>query len=624
MNLLLVLLGLLVHPHPVHPATPPRPLEAMQPVSYRQVQIQDPFWSPRLDSLWTATSRVLVWHIEHSPGRLDNFERVDHLKAGGHVGWFFNDSDVYKTLEALSYLLQAHPEDTFLLHHVQRWIALIQEAQLPDGYVDTYFQLRGLQGRWTDMGKHEMYCMGHLIEAGLAYQQATGDSSLLKVGIRAARHIMARFGPGRRTWVPGHEEIELALCKLFEASGDSAYLREARWFLQERGHGYGVGDIWDPGNRSWAGPAYCQDQVPVTDIRRISGHAVRSMYLYSGMADVARLMEDSSYWRALLRVWPDVVDRNMYVTGGIGSSGTNEGFTRDYDLPNSSAYEETCASVGMVFWNARMNRISGDARYADQLERTLYNAALAGISLSGRRFFYDNPMESSGSQIRQQWFSCACCPPNIARLMGSLGGYIYGTARNRLYVNLYIGNTAHLKLDGAPLAVQLHTTYPVQGTITLKLMPRGPQHFCLLLRKPGFADSARVSVNSHLLRSWRVNQGYIELDRTWRPGDVVRLELPMQVRKLSADPRVLADRGRRVFMRGPLVYCMEQPGDSSTLTQFRLSPHAQVQPVFQAHLLGGLETLELRQHGRTYELIPYEAWANRGPSSMEVWLPLGS
>lgn len=625
MKLLVLLLGLFGQPRFCCPKPPAGgPLNALQAVDYRHVVIRDPFWSPRLDSLWTATSRVLVWQIEHSPGRLDNFERVDRLKPGKHLGWFFNDSDVYKTLEALSYLLYQHPRDTLLLHHVQRWIALIRRAQMPDGYIDTYFQLGGIQGRWTDMGKHEMYCMGHLIEAGLAYQQATGDSSLLKAGIRAARHILALFGPGRRRWVPGHEEIELALCKLYEAGGDSSYLREARWFLQQRGRGYGVGDIWDPRNRSWAGPSYCQDNVPVSQIRRITGHAVRSMYLYSGMADVARLLEDSSYWKALVRVWPDVVDRNMYVTGGIGSSGSNEGFTRDYDLPNRSAYEETCASVGMVFWNERMNRISGDARYADQLERTLYNAALAGISLSGRQFFYGNPMQSRGNHLRSDWFSCACCPPNIARLLGSLGGYIYGKAPGSVYVNLYIGNTARFSLDGSPLKLQLQTSYPYQGAVALRLWPKGPRHFRLLLRKPGFDASVLVAVNGQAEQAVPTSHGYLVLDRTWKPGDEVELRIPLKTRLLQANPKVLADRGRRVFMRGPLVYCLEEPGDTGALSRFRLLPQARVEARFDPGLLGGLETLRLQQSGRSYTLIPYEAWANRGPSSMEVWLPYGS
>ena len=370
------------------------------PVDFSRVSIRDGFWSPRLEKLSDSTLPVCIDQIENRTGRIRNFENAAK-GSGKHSGIFFDDSDVYKALEGISYSLINNP-DPRLRRTADQWVAKIAAAQQPDGYINTYYTLTGLDKRWTDMDKHEMYCAGHMIEAGIAYLLATGDRTLLEVSTRMVGHMMNEFGPGKRHWVPGHEEIELALAKLYSVTGEPKYLEFARWLLEERGHGYGRNE-----EGTW-NAAYYQDSIPVSRMTDITGHAVRCMYLFCGMADMSMLSGDTVYRAALDRVWDDVVQRNMYITGGIGSSHQNEGFTEDYDLPNLEAYCETCASVGMVLWNARMNRLKGDAKYADVMERALYNGALAGISLDGKRFFYVNPLESKGDHHRKAWYGCAC------------------------------------------------------------------------------------------------------------------------------------------------------------------------------------------------------------------------
>ena len=410
------------------------PLKMIDAVDFSHVKIEDAFWSPRLEKHITTTLPVCIDQIENQTGRIRNFENAAKGE-GEHSGIFFDDSDVYKALEGMAYTLINHP-DPELERKADEWIDKFAAAQQPDGYINTFYTLTGLDKRWTNMDKHEMYCAGHMTEAAVAYYQATGKRKLLDVAIRMADHMMSVFGPGKRHWVPGHEEIELALVKLYQVTGETKYLDFANWLLEERGHGYG--SMGDEG--TW-NPMYYQDEMPVREMSSIAGHAVRCMYLYCGMADVAALKQDSGYMAAMNRLWDDVALRNMYITGGIGSSKHNEGFTEDYDLPNLEAYCETCASVGMVFCNQRMNQFTGDSKYMDVLERSMYNGALAGISLEGDRFFYVNPLESKGDHHRQAWYGCACCPSQISRFLPSLGNYLYGTSKQAVWVNLYIGST---------------------------------------------------------------------------------------------------------------------------------------------------------------------------------------
>lgn len=454
-----------------------QPLKMIEQIDFSHVKINDNFWSPRLSKHVSATLPVCIDQIENQTGRIRNFENAAKGE-GEHSGIFFDDSDVYKALEGMAYSLINNP-DPELEKKADEWIDKFAAAQQPDGYINTFYTLTGLDKRWTNMDKHEMYCAGHMIEAGVAYYQATGKRKLLDVCIRMTDHMMSQFGPGKRHWVPGHEEIELALVKLYQTTQEQKYLDFAYWLLEERGHGHGtMGDEgkWDP--------VYYQDIVPVRQLTDISGHAVRCMYLYCGMADVAALKNDTGYIAAIDRLWDDVVHRNMYITGGIGSSRDNEGFTEDYDLPNLDAYCETCASVGMVLWNQRMNQLTGDSKYIDVLERSLYNGALAGISLGGDRFFYVNPLESKGDHHRQEWYGCACCPSQLSRFLPSIGNYIYASSDDALWVNLYIGNTGQIRIGETDILLTQETDYPWDGSVKLTISTSQPLEKEIRLRIP--------------------------------------------------------------------------------------------------------------------------------------------
>jgi uncharacterized protein len=380
--------------HTVHAQAP---LEKYEFVNFSRVNITDRFWKPKMDLVATTTLKACIYQTETVTPRIRNFQKVARKKGEKHEGIYYDDSDVYKALEAMSYSISTS-HDTALERKADEWIKIIAAAQLPDGYLNTYFTLNGIDRRWTEVEKHEDYNAGHLIEAAVAYYNATGKTSLLDVAIRLANHIDTTFRLANKTWFSGHEEIELALVKLYKVTKNERYLKLADWYLQQRG-------IHD----QWGHSEYWQDVLPVKEQTKITGHAVRAMYLYTGAADVGSLTGDAAYMNAMKSVWEDVVEKNMYLTGGIGSSGNNEGFTHDYDLPNESAYCETCASVGMVFWNQRMAQLSGDGKYVDVLEKSLYNAALDGLSLSGDRFFYDNPLSSTGQNTRSAWFGTACC-----------------------------------------------------------------------------------------------------------------------------------------------------------------------------------------------------------------------
>ncbi|HEY0272561.1 MAG TPA: beta-L-arabinofuranosidase domain-containing protein, partial [Chitinophaga sp.] len=440
---------------------------SMQPVGFSQVKITDKFWSPRQETVSTVTIPVCIDQTEVKTPRIRNFEKVARNDGEKHEGIYFDDSDVYKALEAMAYSLKNHP-DAALEAKIDEWVDKIAAAQLPDGYLNTYYELNGLQNRWTNMDHHEDYCAGHLIEAAVAYYNATGKTKLLNVAIRFADHLDATFRQAGRHWVPGHEEIELALVKLYKTTHQQKYLDLADWYLEQRGHGYGKGSLW----RGGKGDAdYCQDGIPLKDQKEITGHAVRAMYLYTGAADVGAAKNDTGYMKAMKNVWEDVVYRNMYLTGGIGSSGHNEGFTQDYDLPNEDAYCETCASVGMVFWNQRMNLLTGESKYVDVLERSLYNGALDGLSLTGDHFFYGNPLANEGNYGRSEWFGTACCPSNIARLVESLGGYIYAKSDKGIWVNLFIGSNTSIPLGKTNVAIAQQTEYPWKGDVQITVTP---------------------------------------------------------------------------------------------------------------------------------------------------------
>ncbi|MBQ9411173.1 MAG: glycoside hydrolase family 127 protein [Bacteroidales bacterium] len=584
--------------------------ESMEPVDFSSVLIEDSFWAPRLDLHKSATIPICIDQIEKETGRMRNFEKAG-AGEGEHEGFFFDDSDVYKALEGLAYSLIQHP-DPELEAKCDEWIAKIAGAQQEDGYINTFFTLPCPIERWTDMDKHELYCTGHMLEAAIAYYHATGKRTFLDVAQRMVDHAMTVIGPGLRHWVPGHEEIELALVKLYRETGEKKYLEFADWLLSQRGHGYGVyGDPLeevDDGTR-----LYYQDNVPVREITDIVGHAVRAMYLYCGMADVASFTGDKGYTDALDRVWDDVVLRNMYITGGIGSSYANEGVTEDYDLPNLEAYCETCASIGMVLWNARMNRMKADARYADVMERSLYNAALAGVSLSGDRFFYVNPLESRGNHHRRAWFGCACCPSNICRFLPSIGGYIYGVKGNAVYTNLYIGSSASFEVAGKKLSLKQETVYPWDGTVVMTVGSNS--RAALLLRIPAWCESWTLEVNGKPVQA-PVENGYALAGRGWKEGDRIVLTMDMPVRLEAADPNVKADVGKRTVCRGPLVYCIEET-DNAGFDSITVARGTRFETAWQPELLGGVNTITSSE-GAVF--VPYYAWDNREAGRMKVWI----
>ncbi|MEQ1585610.1 MAG: beta-L-arabinofuranosidase domain-containing protein [Cyclobacteriaceae bacterium] len=622
------------------------PTRQFEPVNFSQVTINDSFWKPTLDKVATTTLQACVYQTEVKTPRIRNFEKVARGKNEKHEGIFYDDSDVFKALEAIAYSLKNHPNPE-LEKKADEWIDKIAAAQLEDGYINTYYTLGRLNERWTDMSMHEDYNGGHLIEAAVAYYQVTEKRKLLDVAIKFANHFDSLFGPDKRHWVTGHQELELALVKLYNVTQDKKYLALAYWLLEERGHKYAKGYTWT----EWKDTAYAQDAVPVREQKEITGHAVRAMYLYTGAADVAALTGDEGYMKAMQTVWEDVVYRNMYITGGIGSSGNNEGFSTDYDLPNEQAYCETCASVGMVFWNQRMNLLTGNSKFIDVLERSLYNGARDGLSLQGDRFFYGNPLASDGRHFRREWFGTACCPANIARLVSSLGDYIYGYSEQGLWVNLYIGSTTTAQIGKSQVPVTLATNYPWDGNIKLTVQPKTKTKFKLHLRIPGwvqgeavpgdlfvFEDKTKsaftVSVNGKAI-PYKMENGYAIIERDWKKGDQVELMLPMEVKRIVSRAEVKQDEGRVALQRGPLVYCVEGADNNGQAWNLILPDQASFQTAYQKDLLDGVTTIQfdaptvqigadgqsVKTEVRKITAIPYYAWCNRGQNAMQVWLP---
>ncbi|MBQ0126840.1 MAG: glycoside hydrolase family 127 protein [Bacteroidales bacterium] len=588
-------------------------MKKINPVQFSEVKITDDFWAPRLKNHKDVTLAVCIDQIENQTGRIRNFENAA-LKQGEHSGIYFDDSDVYKALEGMAYSLQNNP-DPVLEAKCDEWIAKFAAAQEEDGYINTYYTLTGLDKRWTVMDKHEMYCAGHMIEAGVAYYNVTGKRTLLDVCIRMADHMMSLFGPGKRDWVPGHEEIELALVKLYQATGEKKYLDFSEWLIDERGKGLGANE-----GKPW-NAEYHQDDKPVREMTDIAGHAVRAMYLYCGMADVAAYTGDQGYIDALGRLWDDVVLKNMYVTGGIGQSAHNEGFTEDYSLPNLTAYCETCASVGMVLWNWRMNQFTGDGKYVDVMERSMYNGALAGISLDGDRFFYVNPLESLGNHHRQAWYGCACCPSQICRFLPSIGNYIYGVSDDAIWVNLYIGDKADVRFGGKNLTLTQETRYPWEGAVKLTVGTRSAVKADMRLRIPGWCKSYVIKVNGAEVNP-EVEAGYAVLPGRWKDGDVIELDMDMPVELVAADPRTKEDEGMRAVQRGPLVYCIEEVDNKDGFDELAISEDAEFTTAFQKDLLKGVVTIDAKACGKTLKYIPYYSWDNREAGKMKVWVPL--
>jgi DUF1680 family protein len=638
-------------PDPVQTATIPR--RRYRPLPLGAVSFEDGFWAPRIEA---SRGRGI-------PFQYAQLERVGAIQAldqkprplsipkgawGGSTQMFW-DSDIAKWLEAASYSLATHP-DPALQAQVDGLIARLAQAQQPDGYLNTYFTTHEPDRKFTnERDWHELYCAGHLIEAAVAHFEATGKRTLLEVMERYVALLAQVYGPleGQKRGYPGHEEIELALLRLYRATGKGEYLEFARYFIDERGQQPHFFDLEarargeDPALFVQKTYEYMLAHRPVRQQDKVVGHAVRAMYLYTAMADLAGESGDAGLMAACERLWQDLTTRRLYVSGGLGPSASNEGFTADYDLPNDSAYAETCASIGLVLWAKQMLEATGEGRYADVMEHALYNNVLAGVSLFGDRYFYDNPLQSQGEHRRWEWHACPCCPPNLLRLLMSLGQYAYGRGQGEVAVHLYAGGQARFDLWGRGVTLRQKTHYPWDGAVRIALEPEAPTPFTLRLRIPGWCPSARLWVNGEEIELAQVTrQGYASLEREWRRGDEVRLELAMPARRLHAHPSVRADAGQVALQRGPVVYCLEAADNPFPLHQLVLPEDAEIRARFEPDLLGGVVVLEaegLLEDASDWgdalyrtqapalkpvaiRAIPYSLWANREPGEMRVWV----
>jgi hypothetical protein len=610
----------------------------LQSVPFTAVKISDSFWSARQETNRVASIPVSLDNLEKA-GNLNNFRLAARGVTNGFSGPVFMDSDVYKAIEAASFSLATHP-DPQLEARLDLIILLITAAQQPDGYLDTYYLVKEPGRRWTNLRDcHELYCAGHLIEAAVAHFQATGKTNLLDVAIKLAGQIDSVFGPEpKRLGYPGHPEIELALVKLWRATGEQRYFNLAKFFVENRGRHY-FAEEHDIRPEQYDG-TYWLDDVPIFNHEKIKGHAVRAAYLMSGATDVAAQTGDDRLLAMLDRVWRNTTEKNMYLTGGIGPNKHNEGFTVDYELPDLTAYQETCATVALVQWASRMELLWGDAKYADVVERGLYNGLLAGVSQDGKRFFYVNPLESNGDHHRQGWFGCACCPPNAARTIASLGSYAYATGSNSIWVNLYIQGQMETQCRGQQIRLDVKTDYPWEGKVVLKPQLKSADNFELHLRVPGWCEGATLRVNGKRISAPETERGYFVLLRQWKTGDAVELNLPMPVQRVAANPNVAADRGLLAIQRGPLVYCVEQCDQMAPVPSLVLPADAELK-VHKSKLFGGAAVIRgigeqtgnadwshaLYQRAvvpskRTeITAVPYFMWDNRQAGPMKVWLP---
>ena len=613
----------------------------IQEVSFTQVHLNDGFWSPRIEINRTV-SIPSAFHECEINGRFDNFALAAGLIQGEHKGDFsFDDTDPYKVIEGASYSLAVH-YDAKLDHYLDSVINIIAQAQEPDGYLTTCVtnkctRLSGWWGthKWEKINSHELYNSGHLIESAVAHYRATGKRNFLNVAIKNADLVCKTFGPneGQIHRPGGHPIIEMALCKLYKVTGNKTYLEGAKYFVEETGR-------CTDGHRP---SEYSQDHMPILQQNEIVGHAVRAGYLYSGVADVAALTGDEAYFKALERIWENMSSKKLFITGGIGSRPQGEGFGPNYELNNHTAYCETCAAIANVYWNYRMFLATGESKYIDVCERALYNNVMSGVSLSGDKFFYDNPLESDGEHERQKWFGCACCPGNITRFVASIPGYMYATEGHgktqNIYVNLYAQGTAKI----GNIELEQTTDYPWDGKIRIAIK-KGSGKFAIKLRIPSWLKTSptnnnlytyqdktpnySISVNGQAL--YPENHDYITLNRKWKKGDVIELNFPMNVRRIVANDNAEDDRGKVALERGPIVYCLEgnDQADGKVFNKYIMNA-SEITATYDANLLNGVVTLsgeakQLEQDGTindvTFRAIPYSTWNNRGPQQMEIWV----
>ncbi|MBW1829681.1 MAG: glycoside hydrolase family 127 protein, partial [Deltaproteobacteria bacterium] len=618
-----------------------------QPVAFTSVHFQDNFWLPRLETNKNVTIPFALDQSEET-GRLKNFEIAGGAVEGECCSIYpFDDSDVYKIIEGASYTLNIE-RDPELEGFLDELIGKIAAAQEEDGYLYTARTIKQdppvqwTEGdRWSNLYLgHELYNMGHFYEAAVAHHLATGKRNMLELAIKNADLITSVFGPGKKTGVPGHQEIEIGLVKLYRITGDQKYLDLAKHFLDQRGREEG-GELFGQ---------YSQDHIPILEQNEAVGHAVRAAYMYSGIADVAALTGDTGYIQTVDRIWENVVSKKMYITGGIGARGGGEAFGPNYELPNASAYAETCAAIANAFWNHRMFLLHGDAKYIDVLEKVIYNGMLSGVALSGDLFFYPNPLESFGQHERSSWFNCACCPSNISRFMPSIPGYAYAQRGKELYVNLFVDSETDIVMNNNKISVIQETEYPWKGKVLIRLEPESEMKFSVNVRIPGWALEQPVPSDLyHFIDTvdekptFKVNgenvplnldKGYMAIQRSWKGGDSIELNLPMPVRRVESHPEVKENKGKIALVRGPVVYCAEWPDNLGHVSNLVLSDDIVLSTDHRDDLLNGVTVIKgqaLALYGtadessgrreiQEFTAIPYYAWAHRGPGEMSVWI----
>jgi len=622
----------------------------IQPVPFTSVKLTDNFWAPRILKNAEVTIPIAFSYCE-STGRVKNFEIAAGLDTGRFKTIYpFDDSDVFKIMEGAAYSLQTYP-DPELDAYLDTLIYKIGLAQEDDGYLYTNRTIAEMHGgaglhewasnnRWEldSILSHELYNLGHLYEAAVAHYQATGKRSLLDIALKSAELVNKDFGWDRVKVWPGHQVIEMGLVKLYRATGDKKYLDMARFFLDIRG----------PNGRQ-----YAQAHKKVVDQSEAVGHSVRATYMYSGMADIAAIERDKAYLDAITKIWEDIVYGKMYITGGIGATGGNEGFADPFVLPNMTAYCETCASIGNIFINHRLFLLHGESRYMDILEKTLYNSMLSGVSLSADRFFYPNPLSSNGQHERSAWFGCACCPSNIARFVPAIPGYIYAVSDKDLYVNMFISNDAGIILGNNKVRITQVANFPWDGKVSISVFPDNVEKFSVRVRIPGWVlneaitgnlyrfddqitEGYKLIVNDEAVNA-EVDNGYAIVDRKWEKGDRIDIEFPMPVRRVVADERIEDDRGKIAVQRGPVIYCAEWPDNNTgNVLNLVINEETPFTTEFSPELLNGTQVIRTTgfQTKKTVEggieklveepvtLIPYALWNNRGPGQMTVWLPV--
>ena len=608
-----------------------QPVKTVTCVPFWKVQVTEGLWSARLEANRNGTIPASLAFCESSK-RIDNFAIAGKLKEGKFTGLHFNDSDVYKVIEGAAYILKVRP-DAELEKYIDGVIAKFAAAQQSDGCLDTYFTIARADQRFRHIQhspRHELYCMGHLIEAGAAHYEVTGKKNLLTVAMKLADHIGSVFGPEKRHEVPEHQQLESALIRLYRATGEKRYLKLGQFFIDQRGA---------PGRRK--NPAsYSQDHMPVRKQSEIVGHAVRAMYNCAGMADLYMETGDAELLAACHRLWESTTRRKMYLTGGVGATAHGEAFGEDYQLPNASAYAETCAAIGLVFFAHRMWQISPNGEYIDVLERALYNGMLGGVSLIGDGFFYVNRLASSGKEgrgaTRRTWFGCACCPSNVCRFIPIVPGYAYGHRDDKLYVNMYLPGRAKVKMDAGEVTLIQQTKYPWDGRIKITVEPARDAEFTLKMRIPSwtsvnpvggnlyrYADNADMGVGLKVNgndQEMKIGNGYASVRRKWTSGDTISLILPMPVRRVLAHEKVTANTGRVALQRGPVVYCAEGKDNADKAIEIVLDDGMALEAEYCKELLGGVSVVTGKlPGGREFAAIPYFARANRGASEMNVW-----